>query len=141
MTRPATYHHTAPILHIYALHEVLRWTLAEGLEQRWARHAEAGAYLQRRDRATRASSCSPSPDHQLAPLTAVGFPEVVDGKAVQTATAAEDGIEIGGGLGPQAPPMWRVGLMGPNASIETADEVLAALDAALAEHPVTSLAG
>ena len=140
VTRPATYHHTAPILHIYALHEALRLVLAEGLEQRWARHAEAGAYL-RAEIERRGLELLADPDHRLAPLTAVRLPEVVDGKAVQTAMLREDGIEIGGGLGPQAPPMWRIGLMGENASMETADEVLAALDAALAEHPVTSLAG
>ena len=140
VTRPATYHHTAPILHIYALHEALRLVLAEGLEQRWARHAEAGAYL-RAEIERRGLELLADPDHRLAPLTAVRLPEMVDGKAVQTAMLREDGIEIGGGLGPQAPPMWRIGLMGENASMETADEVLAALDAALAEHPVTSLAG
>ena len=40
--RPATYHHTAPILHIYALYQALRHTLEEGLEARWARHEKAG---------------------------------------------------------------------------------------------------
>ena len=45
--RPAAYHHTAPILHIYALHEALRLVLEEGLEARWARHSEAGEHLQR----------------------------------------------------------------------------------------------
>jgi alanine-glyoxylate transaminase / serine-glyoxylate transaminase / serine-pyruvate transaminase len=33
--RPVTYHHTAPILGIYALHEALRSVLVEGLEARW----------------------------------------------------------------------------------------------------------
>ena len=46
--RPATYHHPAPILHIYALHEVLRRVLEEGLERRWDRHTEAGRHLQAR---------------------------------------------------------------------------------------------
>jgi len=32
--RPVTYHHTTPILNVYALHEVLRQTLAEGVEER-----------------------------------------------------------------------------------------------------------
>jgi alanine-glyoxylate transaminase / serine-glyoxylate transaminase / serine-pyruvate transaminase len=41
---------------------------------------------------------------------------------------------VGGGLGPAAPAMWRIGLMGRNATPETADRVLAALDAALAEE-------
>ena len=44
--RPITYHHTAPILHIYALYQGLRHALEEGLEARWARHEEAGRYLQ-----------------------------------------------------------------------------------------------
>ncbi len=52
--RPAVYHHTAPILHIYALHEALRLALDEGLERRWERHAEAGAHLRRRADRTRA---------------------------------------------------------------------------------------
>jgi aspartate aminotransferase-like enzyme len=37
--------------------------------------------------------------------------------------------------------MWRIGLMGRNASAETADRVLAALDAALAEQPALAAAG
>ena len=119
--RPATYHHTAPILHIYALHEVLRQTLVEGLEQRWARHDEAGRHLQGRLRETGLELLA-EPEHQLAPLTAIRVPEGVDGKAVQT-QLLDQGIEVGGGLGPQAPAMWRVGLMGPNARTETADHV------------------
>jgi alanine-glyoxylate transaminase/serine-glyoxylate transaminase/serine-pyruvate transaminase len=71
----------------------------------------------------------------------VRLAEGVDGKAVQDAILRQHGIEIGGGLGPQAPPMWRIGLMGENASVATADRVLGALDAVLAEQPVASLAG
>ena len=124
-----TYHHTAPILHIYALHEVLRGTLTEGLERRWERHDEAGRRLQ--GRATEAGfELLAEPQHQLAPLTAIRVPEGVDGKAVQAALLAE-GIEVGGGLGPDAPAIWRVGLMGPNADVETADRVLDALTAAV----------
>jgi alanine-glyoxylate transaminase/serine-glyoxylate transaminase/serine-pyruvate transaminase len=138
--RPVTYHHTAPILHIYALHEALRLVLEEGLERRWARHAEAGAHLQRGIR-ERGLEPLADPDHQLAPLTAVRVPEGVDGKAVQASLLREHGIEVGGGLGPSAPPMWRIGLMGRNASIETADRVLAALDAALANQPALAAVG
>jgi alanine-glyoxylate transaminase / serine-glyoxylate transaminase / serine-pyruvate transaminase len=138
--RPATYHHTAPILHIYALHEALRLALEEGLEQRWARHAQAGAHLQRVI-AERGLEPLADPAHQLAPLTAVRVPEEVDGKAVQTRLLHEHGIEVGGGLGPAAPPMWRIGLMGTNATVATADRVLEALDAALAEQPALAAAG
>jgi aspartate aminotransferase-like enzyme len=47
----------------------------------------------------------------------------------------EHAIEIGGGLGPSAPPIWRIGLMGYNARVEVAERVLDALDAVLAEEP------
>jgi alanine-glyoxylate transaminase/serine-glyoxylate transaminase/serine-pyruvate transaminase len=132
--RPATYHHTAPILHIYALHEVVRGALNEGLERRWARHTEAGTYFQQ-------AACYAGfellaePAHQLAPLTAVRVPDGIDGKAVQRALLA-DGIEVGGGLGPDAPAIWRVGLMGPNAHTETADLVFDALAAAVDRQAV-----
>lgn len=131
--RPAAYHHTAPILSIYALHEALCRVLNEGLEQRWARHAEAAAYL-RAELAARELQLLADPEHQLAPLTAVRVPEGTDGDAVQKRILREHGVEVGGGLGPAAPPMWRIGLMGRNATPETADRVLAALDAARAEE-------
>jgi alanine-glyoxylate transaminase/serine-glyoxylate transaminase/serine-pyruvate transaminase len=128
--RPAAYHHTAPILHVYALHEALRQTLEEGVEERWRRHERAGRHF-----AARAEEAGfevlAEPDHRLAPLTAVRVPEGIDGKDVQRRLLAESGLEVGGGLGPAAPPIWRVGLMGPNAREETADRVLDALTAVL----------
>jgi alanine-glyoxylate transaminase/serine-glyoxylate transaminase/serine-pyruvate transaminase len=128
--RPAAYHHTAPILHVYALHEVLRQTLEEGVEQRWRRHEAAGRRF-----AARAEEAGlevlAEPGHRLAPLTAVRVPDGIDGKDVQRQLLAERGLEVGGGLGAATPPIWRVGLMGPNASEATADEVLAALTAVL----------
>ncbi len=132
--RPAVYHHTAPVLHIYALHEALRQVALEGLPARWDRHAQAGAHLQR-ELTARGLELLANPEHQLAPLTAVRVPEGVDGKAVQTRLLREHGIEIGGGLGPSAPAMWRIGLMGHNARIEVADRVVAALDTVLAGTP------
>jgi alanine-glyoxylate transaminase/serine-glyoxylate transaminase/serine-pyruvate transaminase len=135
--RPAVYHHTTPILGVYALHEALRRVLDEGLEERWARHASAAAYLQSALRA-RGLELLADPRRQMAPLTAVRVPDGVDGKAVQTRLLAEYGIEIGGGLGPDAPPMWRIGLMGRNATVATATHVLAALDAVL--EPAAELA-
>jgi alanine-glyoxylate transaminase/serine-glyoxylate transaminase/serine-pyruvate transaminase len=128
--RPAAYHHTAPILHVYALHEVLRQTLAEGVEARWERHGRAGSRF-----AARAEEAGlevlAEEGHRLAPLTALRVPEGVDGKDVQRRLLAEQGLEVGGGLGAATPPIWRVGLMGPNATEQTADHVLAALTGVL----------
>jgi alanine-glyoxylate transaminase/serine-glyoxylate transaminase/serine-pyruvate transaminase len=132
--RPPVYHNTIPILHVYALHEALRCVLEEGLEARWARHAEAGGHLQRRIR-SRGFELLADPEFQLAPLTAVRVPEDVDGKRVQQRMLRRCDTEIGGGLGPAAPPMWRLGLMGRNAHVATADRLVAALDAVLAHEP------
>ncbi|HEX3872987.1 MAG TPA: alanine--glyoxylate aminotransferase family protein [Solirubrobacteraceae bacterium] len=129
--RPLTYHHTAPVLHIYALHEALRLALDEGWDARLARHADAGGYFQAglRDRGLRTIA---DPAHQLPQLTAVRIPDGVDAKLVQSRLLREHRIEVGGGLGGAAPPMWRVGLMGENATRETADRLLDAFDAVLA---------
>ena len=73
--------------------------------------------------------------HRATAWTVFGIPDAVIAGDAMLALAqrllAEDGIEVGGGLGPQAPAMWRVGLMGPNANRETADRVLGAITAAL----------
>jgi alanine-glyoxylate transaminase/serine-glyoxylate transaminase/serine-pyruvate transaminase len=137
--RPITYHHTAPILHIYALYQALRHTLEEGLAARWARHEQAGRYLQAAIR-ERGFELLADPEHQLPHLTAIRVPEGVDGKRVQQRLLDEHGIEVGGGLGPDAPPIWRIGLMGPNASIEVADRVLEAFDTVLAREPAPAAA-
>jgi alanine-glyoxylate transaminase / serine-glyoxylate transaminase / serine-pyruvate transaminase len=128
--RPAVYHHTAPILHVYALHEVLRQTLEEGVEQRWRRHEAAGRRFAGRAEEAGLEVLA-EPGHRLAPLTALRVPEGIDGKDVQRRLLAERGLEVGGGLGTATPPIWRVGLMGPNANESTADEVLEALTAVL----------
>jgi alanine-glyoxylate transaminase/serine-glyoxylate transaminase/serine-pyruvate transaminase len=135
--RPAVYHHTTPILGVYALHEALSRVLEEGLDARWARHAAAAAHLQSALR-ERGLELLADPRRQMAPLTAVRVPDGVDGKAVQARMLAEHGIEIGGGLGPDAPPMWRIGLMGRNATVETAATVLDALGEVL--EPARELA-
>jgi alanine-glyoxylate transaminase/serine-glyoxylate transaminase/serine-pyruvate transaminase len=137
--RPAAYHHTAPILHVYALHEVLRQTLAEGVEERWARHERAGRHFAARAEEQGLEVLAEA-GHRLAPLTAVRVPAGVDGKDVQRQLLAEEGMEVGGGLGAATPPIWRVGLMGPNATEEMADRVLAALTAVLDEHRVPASA-
>ena len=138
LTRPPAYHHTLPSPLIFGLHESLREVLNEGLEARWARHAEAGGYLQAA-MAERSMELLADPAHQLPQLTAVLVPEGIDGAGVQKQMLREHGIEIGGGL-PGAPAMWRFGLMGYNANTATADKVLAAFDAVMADAPTLAAA-
>jgi alanine-glyoxylate transaminase/serine-glyoxylate transaminase/serine-pyruvate transaminase len=131
--RPLAYHHTTPVLNVYALHEALREVALEGLDARWARHEDAGRYLQDEVRA-RGLELLAEPDFQLPQLTAVKVPDGVDGKAVAGRLLREHNIEIGGGLA-GAPPMWRIGLMGVNADRSVADRVLEAFDAVLSQEP------
>ena len=67
---------------------------------------------------------------QLPQLTAVRVPERVDGREVQRRLLHEHAIEVGGALDPSVP-VWRVGLMGVNATPEVAARVLDAFDAVL----------
>jgi alanine-glyoxylate transaminase/serine-glyoxylate transaminase/serine-pyruvate transaminase len=135
--RPAAYHHTVPVLHVYALYQALSEIQAEGLDARWERHTRVGSHLQDGLR-ERGLELLAEPGYQLAPLTAVRIPDGVDAKRVQTALLREHGIEVGGGLGPIAPEMWRLGLLGYNARTEVADRLLGALDATLAGEPALS---
>jgi alanine-glyoxylate transaminase/serine-glyoxylate transaminase/serine-pyruvate transaminase len=136
--RPITYHHTIPVLQIYALHEALRSVLVEGLEDRWNRHADAGGYLQNQLQ-ERGLKLLADPLYQLPQLTAVRVPEGIDGRAVQQRLVTEYGIEIGGPLGSAGPSIWRIGLMGINATREAADTVLGALDEVLVRTGVAAV--
>lgn len=130
LQRPVKYHHTVPVLQLYALHEALRLVLEEGLEQRWQRHADAGSYLQQQLR-QRNLELLADPVYQLPQLSAVRVPDGIDGPGIQRRLLHEFGMEVGGPLGGSGPRIWRIGLMGVNATRETADRTLAALDAVL----------
>jgi alanine-glyoxylate transaminase/serine-glyoxylate transaminase/serine-pyruvate transaminase len=129
--RPAVYHHTSPVLTVYALHEALRLVLEEGIAERIERHARVGRELQE-GLAARGLRILARDGYRLPQLTAVVVPEGRDGRELQARLLREHGIEVGGGLGPQFPPILRIGLMGANATPATVERVLAALDDVLA---------
>ena len=120
------YHHTAPITMNYALHESLRLTLDEGLENRWARH-EANHFRLKNGLAELGLGIASQEGHQLWQLNAVTVPEGTDEAGIRKALLNDHGIEIGPGLGPLAGKVWRIGLMGYSSSEENVGRVLAAL--------------
>ena len=120
------YHHTAPITMNYALHEALRLILEEGLESRWTRHRQAHETLKAGLTKLGLSIISQE-GHQLWQLNAVGVPDGADEAGVRARLLSDFGIEVGPGLGPMKGKIWRVGLMGHNATTANVKRFLDAL--------------
>lgn len=126
------YHHTPPISFYYALLEALRILEAEGLAARFARHRLNHRALVAGLEAMGLRMLV-EPAHRLWTLNAVRIPEGVDDAPLRARLVGEYGIEIGGGLGALKGTIWRVGLMGVNATPGSVLLLLAALERLLPE--------
>ncbi len=125
-----SYHHTAPVNALYALHESLRLLANEGLETAWQRHADMHQVLRQGleglglkfvvDEASR-----------LPQLNTVYIPDGIDDAAVRTQLLESYNLEIGAGLGALAGKAWRIGLMGFGARRENVALCLKALEEVL----------
>ncbi len=124
------YHHTAPISMVYSLREALRLTVEEGLEARWARHRQAASALWAGVQALGFELHVPEP-LRAPPLTTVRIPKGVDELKVRQSLLNDHNIEIGGGLGPLKGKVWRIGLMGYNATPRSVFLLLSALERVL----------
>ena len=124
------YHHTAPILHVYALREALRIIVEEGLDQRVARH-ELHTVALRAGLDAMGLRQLPHPSHRVTTVTAVMAPPRVSALAVRDMLLDEFNLEIAGGLGEYADRMWRIGVMGHSAQQANIMLFLAALEHAL----------
>jgi alanine-glyoxylate transaminase/serine-glyoxylate transaminase/serine-pyruvate transaminase len=120
------YHHTAPVSMVGSLHAGLGAVLEEGLDAAIARHAACGQALQDGLEAMGLGLVAPD-GWRLPELTTVLVPDGVDEAAVRKELLERWGIEIGGGLGPFAGTVWRIGCMGHTARMRNVTLVLAAL--------------
>ena len=127
------YHHTAPILMIYALHEALALIADEGLENVIQRHLKNGNALKAGLEAMRLTLHAQE-GHRLSMLTSVRIPSGVDDLKIRKRLLDEFGIEIGGGLGSLKGEIWRIGLMGYSSTEENVFRVLSALEKLLAKE-------
>ena len=125
------YHYTAPISMIYALVASLEEIEAEGLEARYARHREVSAALRRGLEPLGLTPLVPV-DEATPMLTPICYPDGIDDAAFRTHLRQQHRIEVGGGLGPLAGKVFRVGLMGHGARLENVLRALAAFGDALA---------
>jgi alanine-glyoxylate transaminase/serine-glyoxylate transaminase/serine-pyruvate transaminase len=126
------YHHTAPISMNYALYEALRIVLEEGAEARYARHRRNHEALVAGLEALGLGMAVASGE-RLWMLNSVRIPAGVDDPAVRRALL-EEGIEIGGGLGPLKGQTWRIGLMGESSTAANVTRLLGALERILPRH-------
>jgi len=125
-----SYHHTAPVNSLYALHESLVMLQNEGLENSWARHKTMHEKLRTGLEQLGLSFIVPS-DERLPQLNAVYIPQGIDDAKVRQFLLNEYNLEIGAGLGAFAGKAWRIGLMGYAARNENVTLCLAALKEAL----------
>ncbi|HUQ39054.1 MAG TPA: alanine--glyoxylate aminotransferase family protein [Acidimicrobiales bacterium] len=121
-----TYHHTAPISMIFSLHAALGTLLEEGLDASWARHADCGRRLQE-GLVKLGLELFATDGHRLPQLTTVRVPDGVDEATARRRLLEEFGLEIGGGVGPLAGKVWRIGCMGHTARPRNVALLLAAL--------------
>lgn len=106
-----SYHHTAPVNTLYALHEALLLLQQEGLESAWQRHQDNHLALKAGLESLGLTLIVPE-EERLPQLNAVSIPEGIEDAAVRGRLLAEYNLEIGAGLGPLAGKIWRIGLMG-----------------------------
>lgn len=125
-----SYHHTAPVNSLYALHESLVMLQNEGLENSWARHKSMHEKLRAGLTDLGLEFIVPV-DERLPQLNAVNIPQGIDDGKVRQFLLNEYNLEIGAGLGAFAGKAWRIGLMGYAARNENVTLCLAALKEAL----------
>ncbi|MBT3529516.1 MAG: alanine--glyoxylate aminotransferase family protein [Gammaproteobacteria bacterium] len=106
-----SYHHTAPVNSLYALHESLVILREEGLQNSWDRHhANHLAFVAGIE--ALGLKFVVDEEYRLPQLNAVSFPSSIDDAAVRSRLLSEYDLEIGAGLGTLAGSVWRIGLMG-----------------------------
>ncbi|WP_137223442.1 alanine--glyoxylate aminotransferase family protein [Shewanella sp. MEBiC00475] len=128
-----SYHHTAPVNALYALHESLRLLANEGLENAWARHRKMHLFL--RDGLTKLGfEFVVEEASRLPQLNTVYIPDGVDDSAVRKYLLEEYNLEIGAGLGALAGKAWRIGLMGFSARRENVAICVYALEESLNQN-------
>ncbi len=132
------YHHTAPILLVYALRESLRILYEEGLENRWKRHKKYTLALIRGLESLSLKMYVENPEYRCPALTSVSVPNGFQDKNIRTTLRERFGITVSGGLGELAGQIIRIGLMGINANQKSVKAVLEALEYALQKRGTTN---
>ena len=127
-----SYHHTGMVSMWYAMREALALVADEGLEAMWARHAAVHEQLWAGLTALGLEPFVKDPADRLVTVNTISVPAGVDWAALVKHAMDTYQVEVAGGLGPTAGLVWRVGLMGYNATPANVELVLAAFKSGLA---------
>jgi len=121
------YHYTAPSNALFGLHEALRMTLIEGVENRWARHEMHSRAVMN---GLMALGLEPFAQEgfRLWQINSVRVPQGMDDQILRTKLLSDYNIEIGAGLGPIKGQVWRVGVMGYSANRSNVLLLMSALE-------------
>lgn len=125
---PRRYHHTGPISSVYAIREGLARLAEEGLEKSWETHRRCAEMLWEGVEKLGLELLVQDKANRLPCVTGIKVPEGVNWKDVSDYAMKTYKVEISGGLGAQAGKIWRVGIMGYNATPDNVQKVLRALD-------------
>ncbi|MEA3115625.1 MAG: hypothetical protein QOG58_5424 [Caballeronia sp.] len=104
----ASYHYTAPVSGVLALHEALRLVCAETLERRFARHQRCSTALQAGIEALALKLYVPKPS-RLNSVVGIALPQGISGSDVCAHISRHHHVEIAGSFGA---PIVRIGQMG-----------------------------
>ncbi|CAN7626072.1 pyridoxal-phosphate-dependent aminotransferase family protein [Caballeronia sp. 15711] len=104
----ASYHYTAPVSGVLALHEALRLVCAETLERRFARHQRCSNALQAGIEALSLKLYVPKPS-RLNSVVGIALPQGISGSDVCAHISRHHHVEIAGSFGA---PIVRIGQMG-----------------------------
>jgi alanine-glyoxylate transaminase/serine-glyoxylate transaminase/serine-pyruvate transaminase len=129
---PTKYFATPAVNMVYALHESCKQILAEGLEERFKRHAKLASAFRAGLRAMGLRLlCEDSAASNT--LTVAYYPEGVRDAEFRRVMAEEYGVVVAGGLGPLKEKAFRVGHMG-NVNRNDILATLSAIEGSLAKQ-------
>ena len=128
---PHQYHHTPSPPLYYAMHQGLALIEEEGLRPRWERHKRAGQRLMSGLVKLGFEPLVKAEGERIWHVSTVLPPAGVNEAKLRDRLMDSYGIEIAGGLGRLGGKVLRIGTMGPLATEESVDFLLAAIAASL----------
>nr|AEE61649.1 unknown [Dendroctonus ponderosae] len=121
------YHHTLSSSLLYGLREALSLIVKEGLENVIRRHQLCAQRLQKGLKELDLELFVQDERVRLTTVTGIKVPNNVNWRRVSEYAMKKYKVEISGGLGPTACKIFRIGLLGYNATFENVDLALKVL--------------